>query len=251
MRKIALLASCFTFLSMGTLVLYAQDTATPSDTQVMGESTFNRAFIGVTSMRRHWDFSDESRVPQTLIGGMIGVEHLKPSAWFYRLQFSFQNGHARSGNWYDHEIDVQAHLGYSIAFRGDALTVTPYTGFGVFYDNEPTYNDLRLRESYPFIPLGLFAQYRVHDGLSVGLRSQLNIVCNRKIKADHFNYKTQNYITWYSELPITLALGRGFDISLAPFYFYGSDVEYRTDTFSSDWGSMKTVGARLELGYRF
>lgn len=212
-----------------------------------------RTFVGAQQMYRYWRFKDGTVANQRLKGATIGLEHQRPSCYFWRVTLGYQGGKSflnSQQRWYDNEIDLQAQFGYSFSFAEDTVTLTPYTGLGLFYDNEPTYVGNHFKELYPYIPVGLFASWNIADSWSVGLRSQINLILDRKLKNNNIRYNTENEFTWLSELPVTFHFKKNLDLSLVPFFHYGSNVFYENNGTSIDWGLMQTWGARVELGYR-
>lgn len=218
----------------------------------VSESGFpTRFFLAGQTMHRRCCFENETLITQRINGGMMGFEHLQPESIFWRLQLSYAEGSTQKDEWYDHEYDSQVHLGYSFNLIDQTLSLTPYAGFGYFVDNKCHYNQSDFMQRYQYVPVGFLLDWSISDYYALAFRSQVDVMLQRTLKVNGHRFVMQKKPIWVNELPLSVRFLDKLEVALVPFFHYAANVDYSFNATSHDWGEMKTLGARFEIGYKF
>lgn len=214
----------------------------------------DRLFVAPEYQWRQWNFVSGRHSEQNMWGGRIGYEHYAPCQFFGRLFGRYNFGKTTNklflGQWYNHELDVEANIGYTYAFGcHDNWLITPYLGGGYLQDREYIYNSIFLHDEYFYVPVGLLIGWDINCDWSIALRGQADIMVFRR------NGQPEPRVTgmpkktnWLAELPITFRMCGGWDLSFVPEYSFRPNT---TTESGVEWGSITTWGARLEIGYNW
>ncbi|UCG80882.1 MAG: hypothetical protein JSV60_00955 [Desulfobacterales bacterium] len=132
-------------------------------------------------------------------------------------------------------------IGYTFD-GGDKYSVTPYVGWGSRYWKRGLGGPRPFDEKYSwqYIPVGVRAEFELHDKWDVGANVAVRFMFGGKMRAESsaFNFKVDlgNKVGWFAEMPIRYLFSTVWSFVAAPWYEY-SEIGESNQVLIIDSGS--------------